>query len=542
MAIAHTEPSRILSALMIPAVLFGVALRLWAYASNTSLYLDEILLARNILDLPMRHLLTQPLFFDQVAPRGFLLAEKTAVVTLGTSELALRLFPFVCAVIAMILFWRLAQRTLTGWAPLLATFLFAIGVPFIRFGADVKQYETDVLAAIGLSLLALDMYQSDASKKPFVLGGIIAFAVVWFSQASVLVMAGLGLGLSIEWLISRDSRVERLLRITAPFWAAASLAAIVVGLRSMTPATRQFMREFWSGGFLPLPFRWAVTPLWLWERWTLLFSDATLLRYRWPAVFVLVALVGAAALWRRNRVGALLALGPCMACLAAGVAHQYPFRGRLVAWLLPALLLLLAAGVEWIRCAAARLHPWAGGILAVLFLVPPLVALAQARPPYEIEHHRDLLRYLQRHRQPGDAVYVLQLQQVGTSFYGPRYGLLPGDWTAGVCDENEVRAYIRDADRFRGVHRLWLLSGSGRPLRPIHAAVRSYLSSIGTRQESVSFPSLTLDFVRIELYDLSDPTRQRAATAESFPIPPMPNDPRPGCRAWTRADFGSDHP
>jgi hypothetical protein len=43
----------------------------WAYASNPYLYLDEILLTRNILDVPVSHLLTQPLLLDQASPRDF---------------------------------------------------------------------------------------------------------------------------------------------------------------------------------------------------------------------------------------------------------------------------------------------------------------------------------------------------------------------------------------------------------------------------------------------------------------------------------------
>jgi hypothetical protein len=78
---------------MTSIVMLGVALRLWAYVANTSLYLDEILLTRNILDLPIRQLLSQPLLFDRVAPRGFLLVERIAVMTFGQNELALRLFP-----------------------------------------------------------------------------------------------------------------------------------------------------------------------------------------------------------------------------------------------------------------------------------------------------------------------------------------------------------------------------------------------------------------------------------------------------------------
>ena len=112
-------------------VVIGVALRVWAYAANTSLWLDEILLARNIIALPLRDLITQPLLLDQVAPRGFLLVEKLAVLTFGDRELALRLFPFLCGIAGLFLFRRLAERALDGLAVPFAVALFALGIRFI---------------------------------------------------------------------------------------------------------------------------------------------------------------------------------------------------------------------------------------------------------------------------------------------------------------------------------------------------------------------------------------------------------------------------
>jgi len=120
-------------------VLLGVGLRFWEYLFNRSLYLDEILLTRSIVGMPLWALLTKPLLMDQVAPRGFLLVERLAVMTFGPSELGLRLFPFLCGVVSVILFRRLAERMLTGAGPALALFLFAIGVPLIRYGGAVKQ-------------------------------------------------------------------------------------------------------------------------------------------------------------------------------------------------------------------------------------------------------------------------------------------------------------------------------------------------------------------------------------------------------------------
>jgi Dolichyl-phosphate-mannose-protein mannosyltransferase len=535
--------ARILGILLNPQllnglVLLGVGLRFWEYLFNRSLYLDEILLTRSIVGMPLGSLLSKPLLMDQVAPRGFLLVERLVVTILGPSELALRLFPFLCGVASVILFRRLAGRVLTGAGPALALFLFAISVPLIRYGGDVKQYAVDIAAAIGLLLLALDLREKEATTKRLLLAGALGLAVVWFSQTAVLVMAGIGLGLAVDWLISRDLRAGREVLIVIPLWAVAPVAAVIAGMRSMTPSTREFMDDFWAGGFFPRTLRVAEAPGWFWERLSSIFSDPSLLRYRWPVVFLIVAVAGVVALWQRSRPAALLLVGPFVVTMAAAVAHQYPFRGRLIVWLVPSALIAAAAGAEWIRGRTSALRSIAGAALGaalmLAFLASPVMAMWEMPPPYDIEHWRALLSYLQSHRQTGDEVYVLPLQRIGMSFYGPSYGLQPQDWTTGVCSRDDSRAYIRDVDRYRGVRRLWVLSGSSRPFRFVRASVQQYLNTIGVRQDSVEFPSLTMTAVSLELYDLSDTARLQMASAESFPVPPMPNDPRPGCRDWLK--------
>jgi hypothetical protein len=175
-------------------------------------------------------------------------------------------------------------------------------------------------------------------------------------------------------------------------------------------------------------------------------------------------------------------------------------------------------------------------------MAPPVLALAEAPPPYDVEHPRTVLGYLQRHRRPGDMVHVFPLSRIGLLYYGPRLGLRPGDWTTAICDRNDTRAYLRDVDRYRGVPRLWLLSSAGRLYRPARQAVRGYLGTIGTRLDSLSLPSLQFGTVSLELYDLSDPARLGAARADAFPVLPMPTDPRPGCRPWSQPSPADSFP
>jgi hypothetical protein len=512
----------------------GMALRVWAYGAGVSLWLDELLVSRNILGLPLRDLLTKPLQLDQVAPRGFLLVEKLSVLTFGQNEYALRLFPFLCALASVWLFRRLAERALDGLAVPFAVALFAIGVPVIQYGVEVKQYIVDATVAILLLLVALGLRDPDASTRRLVFAGLFGWVVIWFSQASVVMMGGIGVALAVQWLMTRDRPTARVLFVTMPIWAAASIVAILAGLRSMSPSTREFMDDFWRGGFLPLPVTLGTALRWIWNQSLSFFTDLTLLRYRWPVLFLGIAVLGLIGLWRRRRDVALLLLGPLVVALVAAVAHEYPFRGRLMFYLVPGLLLAVAAGAELVRRGVNRVHPSLGLATMVGLLVSPVMTLAQDPPPYEIENNRTVYAYLQRKRQPGDVVHIFPLSRVGALFYGPRYGLQPGDWTTARCDRNNTRTYVRDVDRYRGQARVWVLAAGNPAYRTARAAVRGYLSTIGIRRDSLVLRSLTYGSIALELYDLSDSTRLGAADAESFPVEPMPTNPRPGCRPWIR--------
>ena len=75
-------------------VVLGLGLRTVQYARNRSLWLDEALLALNILHRSAGGLF-KGLDYHQGAPIGFLLLEKLATKLAGNGELALRAFPFL---------------------------------------------------------------------------------------------------------------------------------------------------------------------------------------------------------------------------------------------------------------------------------------------------------------------------------------------------------------------------------------------------------------------------------------------------------------
>ena len=509
----------------------GALLRLWQYAAGKSLWLDEIAIALNIIPRPLGQLLTQPLGLEQVAPKGFLAFEKVATLAFGPNDYALRLYALLCGLAALVLFWRLAARVLQGRGALIALGLFAIAPPLIRYSAEAKQYGGDTAATIALMLLAVRLMDEEPSVRRCVLSGLTGAALAVFSQASVIAMAGLGAVLVARWAVRRDPQSAMPALWTVPIWAATSLASLAATGLSMSPSTREFMQWFWRRGFPPVPFHLQATLGWLVARIQLLFSFEQLLHYPLPALYALAMTFGLAALWhRRSPFIALATYAPLLVLIAAALTRQYPLEGRLVLFVVPVLLLGVAATVEALADFAARRGHALGWVLIAAALAPPVYALVRTPPPYDIESHKPVFAYLGAHRLPADPVYVFRSAGLAASYYGPDNHLGPSEYVLGICDRENARAYLEDVDRFRGLSRLWVVTSAVPPLRPPQRNLARYLQTIGTRREGLAVPSIIFGPSTVDLSDLSDPARLRAASAATFPVEPMlPNFP-PGCR------------
>ena len=507
----------------------GAALRIYQYASDTSFWFDELSLVRNIVHRSEAQLATEPLKYDQVAPVGFLVAEKAISRVLGESDLAFRALLLPVGLAALVGFLFLARRLLDGYAVPFAVALFAIGAPFIRYSAEVKQYGIDMAAVIAMSLMTLRLRDPDATTRRRVAAGLLGAVLVWFSQATILILAGLGGALLLAWLLERGDRTARALRIAVPIWALACIAAVLVAHRLTSSSTKAFMDQFWRlrGGFPPWPIEKAKDLLWPWNRVRELFAEDTLLRYPAPALYAALAGIGLVLLWRRRRVGALVLLGPFAAAVFAAVAQQYPFRARLVLYLAPGFVVVVAQAAESIRALASRGHPALGLACMAALLAGPVSSLARFPPPYFVEDHKSVLAFVRDHRQPGDAVFVYPYEIEAVERYGAGYGLAPGDYEIGRCSRTDRRVFLRDVDRYRGRSRVWFIGGAVPPFQPARQTVEAYLSTIGVPRASIVVPGTRpIAPVSAILFDLSDPERLAAASAETFPfVEPPPGSP-----------------
>jgi hypothetical protein len=411
----------------------GSVLRATPFLLDRSLWLDEAKLALNVLERSPAKLF-RPLDYDQVAaPVGFLLLEKQAVVAFGEGERALRLVPLLAGVASLWLFFLVARRWLSPAETLLAVALFALAQPLVYYASEVKQYSTDVFVALALIWAAGRALDARPHARwALVPAGVLG---VWLSHPAVFVAAGTGLTLVLSAWLRGDRRRASLFAAIAAAWAASFLALYALVLSRAEPKG-SFVR-MWADGFPPVPPRSLADLLWPVRTFFGFFVDPAGLGL---AGLAAVAFVLGCVRYGRSepRVLALL-VSPGLLTLLAALVHRYPFPtsgsldsyplpGRVVLFLVPAAMILVAAGVGWMARTADRDRRLLAGVMAA-FLLVSLAVDAASRPAHRIRLHelRPLVATIARDGRPDDLLvlntrampvfrYYVRRLEAGSSF------------------------------------------------------------------------------------------------------------------------------
>jgi hypothetical protein len=545
----HVPPRRTVDAAMFAIVAVGVALRATQYAASTSLWLDEIALVKGIVTSDVVSLLTRPLPFDQVAPKGFLVAQKLVVGVFGPSDYALRAIPFASSMIALLFFSLLARRVLAPVGALAATAIFATAAPFVAFAGVVKQYSTDVCVAVVLTWLAYDLLAHPVTERRAWRTAAAGAVLLWFSQPAVLLIAALACPL-ILWMSAHSAEARRRhVVVVVGVWAASAMAVTASALATMGPGTMEYMRTFWAAGFPPASLRSVIESRWPWPNVEALFGSgpASQASLTWPfsPMYPVLAGIGLGQLWKRDhRVGVLL-LAPVILTLAAAVVGQYPFRDRLILFLVPLAIIAIAVALTNVHRAVASFSTPAAALAVTALVLPTVVPVAKLPPPYRVEDVKNVLEQVQTQRQSGDDIYVYYGAAPVMSVYDSVLGLSRRAYLVGGCHRGDTRGYLHELDTFRGNPRVWVILTHSLLVYREREDILSYLDTIGTRLDYVRVDSRAigraLSPAEAVLYDLSRAPRLASMSAESFvPTGRVGLDSRLPCTNGPQAMIPSD--
>lgn len=443
----------------------GALLRLWQYFGRGTLWIDEAAIARNVLSRAPAALL-QPLDFAQIAPKGFLLIEKLAIDTLGPGDRVLRLYSLLTALAALPLFYALARRVLSERGALLAFAIFAVLGRPIYYAAEAKQYGGDIFFACLLLLLAVRILAYDAAPRHWLRLGILGAIAVWFSQPALFVLAGAGLALTVA-VVQGKIPLRWPAVAACALWAVSGVPSIWLTLHSLAPHEQAYMHSFWQDGFWPIPPHSLRELAWPLVNLYGLFRDP--LGMPVTALGVGLFILGCIALARRQPVQLTALVGAIVVLYVASALRVFPFdttvngfnklaagNGRVLLFLLPALVIVVTAGLMELLCSPLRYVHRVGVASAALVLGAPLYYALTGLPssPHDL---RPVLAAMRAERRPGDRLYVYYGGRQAFEWYRARFPFADDHVVRGGCYRPAWREYLRELDALRGSGRLWVL-------------------------------------------------------------------------------------
>ena len=168
-------------------VAVGVILQVLEYTDNRPLYMDEGLLLKNLVGLPIFDFSTT-LSKDQLAAPGFLVVERMMVRLPMPTVWSARLIPLLCGIASMFLMRSVARRYVSPRAVPIAVGLFALDDWLIYYAVEIKQYCSDT--ALTLVALLLASAAADLSWRRLLVLAVFGAVGVWFSHPLAMVLGG----------------------------------------------------------------------------------------------------------------------------------------------------------------------------------------------------------------------------------------------------------------------------------------------------------------------------------------------------------------
>lgn len=412
-------------------VALGVVIRVVGYLLRFPLWVDECMLAENLLDRGFLDLL-MPLDNHQMAPVGFLWIELLSVKLLGFSEYSLRLFPLACGIASLFVFRHLAARVLRGLPLVLAVACLAVAKAPQGLSANVKPYASDLLVAALLVALAVEWLRRP-ERAGWLWGLCIAAPLAVFLSYPAFFVA-LAAAIALFPRVCRQRNRKTWLAYVSLQAALALSLAGVLGLNSglQAEATRAFMLDYWTirEGFPPAePLRFVS---WLFEvhLGDRIFAVPYAAENGGGLLAFGCCLAGAVTMYRRRQRTLLaLILATFAVTFAAAVAGRYPYGGhnRLMQFLVPGIAILCGLGGATLLAKIARPELRRGSATALVVALATFgagLSLRDVMRPYHFvddAHHREFAR--QFWADEPETLTLCSLTDLGQRSY-------PGGWYA----------------------------------------------------------------------------------------------------------------
>lgn len=411
-----TNKENWLDRLSILFILAGVIAAVVNVLHNRSLWIDEAMLSLNIINRTYSQL-SQPLGLNQIAPIGFLWAEKFFSELFNQKDWALRIFPMLCFFCSIPLFFLLTRQLFSeSRIAFYATALFAMNLSLLYYSFEVKQYAVDVLVTL-LIMRSTWQYYISSKTKCFIILIIVGIISVWFSNIAVILLFSSVLFLTIQQLKSKSAINARFMVLVLSWLISFGLYYLMYLWKHPTEA---YMKMYWSKkrAFMPHDFFSKDFFYFFVRKGKMIFTDL-LYSGNLGIALLLFFFIGIVYLFDKRKLMLFLLLPICIH-LFLSFLEIYPFDLRLVLYQIPMLTIIVVVGIFFIYQRFSLRYKF----ISVLFLLMPLLFFLSgltASVPFEREEMKKVMNLVESNIKDQDNVYIYCSSDFAFKFYKKDY-------------------------------------------------------------------------------------------------------------------------
>jgi hypothetical protein len=321
----------------------GLVLRFYQYLMGRSLWEDETHLALNYIKYGYIRLL-QPMDFIQAAPLLYNYATKTFGLLFNYSELSLRAVPFISSILTLPLFYYIVlQLTKKPLVALISFLLFSVNIALIYFSSELKPYAVDVSVYLLMVYLAIS-HQPFVMKHRTVLLAVGGCVCVLSSNVTFIVLFCIGSYMLLNWIRARRIPLSDLVIVGC--WLLVFVTNYFLFIHNH-PATHD-QRVNYAYAFCPTdifsPAFANFMRITIKETFfTLLLDISDAYGFGWVLLVIIIVAMGY-IVYRKKSTIFIFAVLPILLHLGLSALKLYPFWYRLILYLVPCFIIIIALG------------------------------------------------------------------------------------------------------------------------------------------------------------------------------------------------------
>lgn len=396
-------------------ILYGIILRLIAYLSHRSLWLDETFVYYNIVEHSFAELLGR-LDYHQFIPLGYLYLLKTLSLFFGLSENILRLPSFLFGVLSIFAYYSLSKQFFKEKLLILSVALFCFCEPLIYYSTDAKQYCSDVLFTILALHATIRLTNVEMTLKRSLIYGLIGSLCILFSHAATIVIFSCGLCLLFKFILNKDRSNSAKVGLSIMIW---ETIFILLFIFSYTKTLHSDMTLRYAVSYF------GIKPVYPYDR---MIQDMLRVTELDPfEIFKYLVPIGFIGVFNKNRFYFSTVFSIYIFTLIASYARFYPNVQRLLLFTIPLLIIIMCSSVEFIiksLKASKNLKSITLTIITIALISSPFLNTSKRIfSPRNNEEIEVVMDYISKRAKKDDVIFLFPNSSYAFKYYAEKYNL-----------------------------------------------------------------------------------------------------------------------